>query len=77
MVLVRRERWRVWTLTSGKDRVLMKCPSCAVELGLDHRVEEDGRVVPSVVCPHCSFHDMVALEMWDRGVHEGHQSDGS
>lgn len=35
----------------------------------DHSVEEDGQVIPSIVCKHpgCDFHEIVRLEGWDAG----------
>jgi hypothetical protein len=35
----------------------------------NHRIEADGRVVPSVVClaPGCDFHEYVSLDGWNGG----------
>lgn len=46
--------------------------TCSAGHGLvlkGHRISDDGRVNPSVVCmmPGCSFHEVVRLQAWDFG----------
>lgn len=44
------------------------CPSCGrlLTLGRNHTVQGNGKVTPSLVCPHkpCMFHDFVILKDW-------------
>lgn len=43
------------------------CPDCGETGGLDHEIDNDGTVTPSLVCPNdgCSFHEMVKLKDWE------------
>lgn len=53
--------------------VIIRCPECKQVGHLPHAIDAEGRVTPSVVCPHegCAFHTMpVTLEGWDFGVRE-------
>jgi hypothetical protein len=45
---------------------LVSCPVCARILSLSgHTIQDDGKVLPSVVCPFsCGFQDFVSLEGW-------------
>jgi hypothetical protein len=47
----------------------MACPSGHVLTLREHSIEEDGTVVPSVVCPNtgCRFHNYVRLVGWSFG----------
>lgn len=62
-------RTGMWNLRS---RVDMRCPVCENIFHLDnHTIDADGRVSPSVWCPHtredetpCTFHEMVVLGGW-------------
>lgn len=54
-----------WEARGG--RVVVICPGCGLEAGLDHDVDAAGRVTPSLDCPRCSFHAYVRLEGWDLG----------
>lgn len=57
--------WRIIRI-DGAERVVVRCPHCGVEGGLDHDVDELGRVDPSLDCTECSFHKHVQLSGWDR-----------
>lgn len=48
---------------------LVRCPKCRQECSLPHKVESNGDVNPSVVCPYkeCDFHEFVTLEGWPNG----------
>ncbi len=58
-----------WRLPVGDEaRVLLavyRCPKCGKECGVSrmkHRLEPDGSVHPSAICPHeCGFHEYIAL----------------
>lgn len=45
---------------------LISCPVCARVFSLSgHTIQDDGKVLPSVVCPYgCGFHESVSLEGW-------------
>ena len=50
--------------------VFLCCPACKQLAGLPHAVDTQGRVTPSVVCPHspCPMHlAPVTLEGWTFG----------
>lgn len=43
------------------------CPKCDNEVGLGnktHTITDDGMVSPSVICPHCDFHEFIQLKGW-------------
>lgn len=45
---------RVWCLGCGRAATLD-----------DHEIQEDGRVSPSLICPHgCGWHESVRLDGW-------------
>lgn len=50
----------------SKDVVLIRCPNCGKTGILDHDVDDDGTVQPSVECPTkgCDFHEHVRLLGW-------------
>ncbi len=52
-----------WTYGVGPDHVMLKCPNGHIGI-LDHAISDGGVVRPSVVCPHCDFHDWVILQDW-------------
>jgi len=56
-----------WVLWGG--RPLVACPCCLQPAGLNHVVEANGTVVPSLDCPNdaCSFHEHVRLGDWTEG----------
>ncbi len=43
------------------------CPKCGSEGMLDHDIDAEGKVTPSLVCPHeeCGFHDYIQLMGWE------------
>ncbi len=58
--------WRP-IVSDGVRTARMKCGSCHATASLaDHRIESDGTVKPSVVCPteNCTFHEMAVLKGW-------------
>ena len=55
--------WRWDDLAAGGPRVEVKAPCGHIGL-LDHEVQPDGTVTPSLDCPRCSFHDHVRLLEW-------------
>lgn len=53
-------RWKptkgTWTIFAGKH-VKVSCPDCGAFGNLDHTVDPDGTLNPSLVCPEdCGFH---------------------
>ena len=44
--------------------VFVLCPQCDVKRYLDHQIDDQGNVSPSVVCD-CGFHATIRLEGWD------------
>lgn len=46
-----------------RDRIVVSCPFCGVSAQLDHEVDVEGNVSPSVVCATstCPFHDNIKL----------------
>lgn len=59
-----------WERAKGPARtVFVRCPRCGEYAGLNrHAICDDGRVVPSVVCPGpaegCDWHEWVRLLDW-------------
>lgn len=49
--------------------VVVQCPKCEKWYSLDHDVDSDGRVTPSLNCPTtgCDFHEFVRLDGWGKG----------
>ena len=45
--------------------ILFCCPGCGLVASLsDHKIDENGRVTPSVDCPDCEFHEFIKLKGW-------------
>lgn len=70
--LLMKGTWRLW---KGGERpcVFFCCPKCG-ELGmLDHEVNADGTITPSVQCPkaQCTFHETVRLLGWKNAPLKG------
>lgn len=64
-----RDRWTAFTL-DGKRTASITCPDCeSIAALVDHSIETNGVVTPSVVCPvdGCDFHEMVILVGWGGG----------
>ncbi len=57
--------WRKYDV-KGRTFVLVVCPGCHVEYRLNHDIDEQGVVTPSLDCPDdiCLFHDTVILVGW-------------
>lgn len=52
-----------------KETAHVSCPSCGNPASLvGHTIARDGRVEPSLICPHppCEFHEWVTLIGWNR-----------
>lgn len=49
-----------------QDKAVCCCPGCGNAARLNHDIDADGNVNPSLDCPTetCSFHRMVRLEGW-------------
>jgi len=63
--LIKKENWRKVNF-DGKNTARVKCPKCGIEGLLNHEVDKEGNVNPSVVCGmKCGFHSMVKLEGWE------------
>ena len=46
----------------------ISCPKCAQVIFLhDYKIEENGQVFPSIICPSdgCKFHEHIKLKDWD------------
>lgn len=58
--------WKREVLRDGTVEVRLRCPICGRWSYLDHEIENDGKVSPSVECPRegCGFHEWVQLEGW-------------
>lgn len=68
-----REYWADYCESRGKPNTFWAeicCPGCGIVgmLGSNHKVADDGTVMPSNVCPYppCTFHDFVVLDDWPR-----------
>lgn len=60
--------WIRWVYLPGRVTAALRCPTCGRVFCLaEHRIASDGRVSPSVVCPHrpCTFHVIMRLEGWN------------
>ena len=57
--------WTRLTLDS-KPAVRVMCPKCQKNHLLDHEIDDQGIVTPSLDCPTpgCDFHEMVQLVGW-------------
>jgi C4-type Zn-finger protein len=60
-----------WKRTEGRATkhwiATLWCPGCDKEVSVSravHAVSDDGVVSPSMVCPHCPFHEFIRLEGW-------------
>ena len=52
-----------WILHDGI--VFLRCSSCGKVCSVtEQRIEDDGVVLPTVICPHCSREDRIRLEGW-------------
>lgn len=57
-----------WALVTraGKETATVTCPKCGNNYELDHEIDDQGVVTPSLDCPtkDCDFHDHVVLSGW-------------
>lgn len=53
-----------WRPVRGGSSARLTCPRCGLDAELDHRIERDGTVTPSVECPGCGWHEHVRLADW-------------
>ena len=52
--------WWLWG-----DRIMVCCPLCGFQAELEHHVDAEGQVTPSLWCPtDCGFHAIVTLSGW-------------
>jgi ribosomal protein S27AE len=49
-----------WWRNAGKT--LWGCPQCGQAHILQHNVNEEGIVLPSVICGKCGYHDWIVLD---------------
>ncbi len=63
-----------WWWTKGERAPTISCPGCQGLGQLDHVVEADGKVDPSLACPkeECGFHEKIRLLGWDHGRMDFH-----
>ena len=65
-ILLDKEHWK-YVQRDEHPLIKMKCPKCEVwgDL-LDHSINNKGFIEPSVICPECDFHAMIALKDFNR-----------
>ena len=53
-------------VSDGQVTARLCCPKCHYQAVLDHEIDAEGRVTPSVECPDgCGYHETgVVLEGW-------------
>jgi len=57
----------VWKRNFGVERKIacVSCPVCGtVSALIDHKIDSDGFVTPSIICPRCGFHENIRLLDW-------------
>ena len=59
--------WAFEKTDKEDPEVKVKCPSCSEWYLLNHTIDTQGLVVPSLSCPTrgCGYHSFVKLEKWD------------
>lgn len=59
--------WHAWFAGSLR-RVEVECPKCEEKYVLDHNIDEQGNISPSLDCPteDCDFHEMCQLTHWPK-----------
>lgn len=59
----------LWTRTKVNDVTIVRvsCPGCGLAAALDHEIDDDGIVNPSLQCPTCGYHDWIKLGGWSGG----------
>lgn len=54
-----------WIDPGAVVSIVISCPTCGARGVLDHGIDENGIVSPSVVCPsECGFHRDIRLSNW-------------
>jgi len=63
------DTWKGLKLAAGGRSASYTCPNGHTGVLIDHTILPDGRVEPSLVCPHegCGFHDFIWLNGWRDG----------
>ncbi len=64
-MIIEFEQWNI-IKRDGREIVKVRCPGCGVRAALDHTVDPDGTVRPSLDCTMCDFHEFVKLNGWSR-----------
>mgnify|MGYP001585355684 CR=1 FL=1 len=61
-ILLDKEHWK-YVQRDGYKLLKIQCPKCD-EWGdlIDHSINDEGFIEPSVICPECEFHSMIALK---------------
>lgn len=74
MRVIPRSEWVVVKL-DGEPAIRVTCPYCQTTAFLDHQIDPDGTVSPSLRCcvDGCDFHEAVRLEGF--GVNETAKAD--
>jgi len=61
MYMIQYENWSLM----GK-RILVDCPGCEKRFMLDHNIDKNGQIHPSLDCPICDFHESnIILAGWN------------
>ena len=63
--IIGRHLWKIVN-RDGREIVKALCPGCHVWGALDHTIDPDGTVRPSVDCEKCDFHEFVRLDGWEK-----------
>lgn len=59
-----------WLRFAGS--AIVGCPNCGATALLDHDIDAEGVVEPSLECPQaCGFHELAQLDGWRFGATEG------
>jgi len=56
-----------WWWIPGEAGPTLSCPKCQALHHLDHKVDEDGKLDPSVACTRCEFQEWSRLLDWTYG----------
>lgn len=67
--LIRKSDWRIIRL-DGEPAIRVTCPLCKGTWLLNHQVDADGTIWPSMRCvdEQCNFHADIVLENWKSGT---------
>lgn len=75
MYLISFDSWLIRTRDEKEKVITVKCPGCSNWSYLNHEINPNGEVSPSLVCDwdrkemggKCPFHEFIKLENWDGG----------